>query len=88
MIAIKTKLRRWGNSFGIIVPQKAVENTKIKEGDEVSILLKKEEDDNILKEMFGTLKGWKIDAQKIKDELRREEGETERRKWKHLHLTS
>lgn len=88
MIEIKTKLRRWGNSFGIIVPQKAVENTKIKEGDEVSILLKKEEDDNILKEMFGTLKGWKIDAQKIKDELRREEGETERRKWKHLHLTS
>lgn len=28
---------------------------------------------NVLKETFGTLKGWKIDAQKFKDELREED---------------
>ena len=81
MIEIRTKLRKWGNSFGIVVPQKVIESEKAREGDEMVILLKKEED-NVLKEMFGALKGWKIDAQKFKDELRREEKETERRKWK------
>ena len=39
MIEIKTKLRRWGNSFGIVVPQKAVEQSKAQEGDEVTILI-------------------------------------------------
>ena len=42
MIELKTKLRRWGNSFGIVVPQKAVEQEKVKEGEEVVILLNKE----------------------------------------------
>lgn len=55
MIEIKTRLRRWGNSFGIVVPQKAVEETKAREGDEVTILFKKEKN-NVLKEMFGTHK--------------------------------
>lgn len=27
---------------------------------------------NILRETFGTLKEWKIDSQKVKDELRKE----------------
>ena len=55
MIEIKTKLRKWGNSFGIIVPLKAIEKTKVKEGDEVTVLLKKEKN-NVLREMFGTHK--------------------------------
>jgi len=29
-------------------------------------------DNNVLKEAFGSLKNWKIDSQKVKDELRRE----------------
>ncbi len=81
MIEIKTKLRRWGNSFGIVVPQRAIESEKAREGDEVIILLKKEKD-NVLKEMFGALKEWKIDAQRAKDELRKEEKEAERKKWR------
>ena len=79
MIELKTKLRRWGNSFGIVVPQRTIENTKMKEGDEITILLKKE--DNIMRELFGSLKGWKINTQKIKDDLRKEEREVEKRKW-------
>ncbi|MEK6855181.1 MAG: hypothetical protein AABX73_03080 [Nanoarchaeota archaeon] len=55
MIEIKTKLRRWGNSFGIVVPQKAVEQTKAKEGDEIIILLKRKKN-NVLREMFGSHK--------------------------------
>ncbi|MEX2016861.1 MAG: AbrB/MazE/SpoVT family DNA-binding domain-containing protein [Candidatus Pacearchaeota archaeon] len=71
MIEIKTKLRKWGNSYGIIVPQKKVEDIKIKEGDEVIILLKKEEEENVLKEMFGTFK-FKKSTDKIMREIDKE----------------
>ncbi len=55
MIEIKSKLRRWGNSLGIVVPQKIIENENVREGDEIIILLSKEKD-NVLREMFGTFK--------------------------------
>ncbi|MEK6826829.1 MAG: AbrB/MazE/SpoVT family DNA-binding domain-containing protein [Nanoarchaeota archaeon] len=51
MIEISSRLRRWGNSFGIVVPGKAAEEGHIKEGDEVTaILIKKKVN---LREMFG-----------------------------------
>ena len=68
MIEVKTRLRKWGNSFGIVVPQKAISNSQIKEGDEVVVLLKKEEKGNILKEMFGTFK-FKKSTDKIMKEI-------------------
>lgn len=70
MIEIKSKLRKWGNSFGIVVPQKAVEEENVKEGDEVMIFMRKNKPD--LRKLFGALKDWKIDAQKFKDEIRKE----------------
>jgi hypothetical protein len=71
MIEIKTKLRKWGNSFGVVVSQKAVGEENVKEGDEVIVLLKKNKTD--LKKLFGKLKYWKIDSQKFKDERRKED---------------
>lgn len=39
--------------------------------------IKKKITKNPFKEFFGSLKGWKIDAQAFKDEIRREEAEKE-----------
>ena len=66
MIELKTKLRKWGNSFGIIVPQKVIESEKAKEGDEVLILLKKD-NENVLREMFNTFKFKKSTDKLIKE---------------------
>lgn len=55
MIQIKTKLRKWGNSLGVVVPQYVIDKEKSKEGDEVILLFKKN-DENLLKEIFGTFK--------------------------------
>jgi len=66
MIQIKTRLRRWGNSLGVVVPQQVIEKEKSKEGDEVVILFKKN-DDNILKEIFGTFKFKKSVEQIMKE---------------------
>ncbi len=66
MIELKTKLRRWGNSFGIVVPISAAEKEKVKEGEEVVILLNKEKN-NVLREMFGTLKFKKSTKQLMRE---------------------
>jgi antitoxin component of MazEF toxin-antitoxin module len=71
MIEIKTKLRKWGNSFGVVVPQNELKNSGIEEGENVIILLKKEKENNVLKETFGTLK-FKKPADKIMKEVDKE----------------
>ncbi len=67
-IQTKTKIREWGNSFGIVIPRELV----IKEGfnvdDSVTVIIEKNQ---TLENFFGKLKNSKIDAQKMKDESRR-----------------
>ena len=67
MIEIKTKLRKWGNSFGVLVPQRDIENSDINEGEEVVVLLKKEDKVNVLRETFGTHKFKKPVKQLMKE---------------------
>ena len=69
MIEITTKIRKWGNSFGIVIPHSKVEKDSIKEGNEVNVLINKNE--NILKETFGTFK-FKKSTQKMIDEIDKE----------------
>jgi|SRR3989344_2640524 len=65
-LTIKTKLRIFGNSFGIVVPLRAVEETKVKEGDEVVVTFRKKKS-NVMRKMFGTHK-----FDKSTDELMKE----------------
>lgn len=81
---IVTKPKKWGNSLGIVIPKEIIKKEAITSDTEVSIEIEKK---NPLKEVFGSLKGWKIDAQKMKDEIRKEEAMAEKRKWGHQ-LTS
>jgi putative addiction module antidote len=65
MEEIKVKLRKWGNSIGVVIPQEVLKNNNKKEGDEVTILMPKE--NNVLREMFGTLKAKKSTEQIMKE---------------------
>ena len=76
---IITKPKLWGNSLGFIIPKEIVKKEGITLDTNVMIEIKKE---NPLKELFGSLREWKIDAQKVKDEIRKEEDEADKRKWK------
>ena len=76
MIEIKSKLRRWGNSFGIVVPQSVLkEKEGLKENQMITVFISECKPD--LKKLFGKLKNWKIDPQKFKDEIREEESKDE-----------
>ncbi len=46
----KSKLRRWGNSFGVVLPKEIVEKEGLKEGEEVEISVRKASD---IKQLFG-----------------------------------
>ena len=72
MAVIETKVKRWGNSLGIIIPSETIEMKDLKENDEIKILIIKDSK-RVFKKTFGLLKG-KITkpTQQIKNELRRD----------------
>ena len=46
----KAKLKRWGNSFGIVIPKEIIEKEGLREGEEVEISVRKSSD---LSHLFG-----------------------------------
>jgi antitoxin component of MazEF toxin-antitoxin module len=68
---VSARIRRIGNSLGIIIPRDEVDKRKIKEGDLVEVEVLRRTN---LKEMFGSVKFRKT-AQELKDEVRSEWGE-------------
>lgn len=72
MGTIQVRVRKWGNSLGLILPSETVEREKIKENQEINILILKDSR-MVLRETFGMLKGkLKKTGQQLKDESRRE----------------
>lgn len=71
MTEVIVKTRKWGNSMGITLPKELVKKQKIKANQEIRIEIKqrsKKPDPKV----FGALKNWRIDSQKLKDTLREE----------------
>ena len=55
-IVVKSKLKRWGNSFGLIVPKDVIDSEDLKENQEIEYMIIKDSKKR-LHEMFGSLKG-------------------------------
>ncbi len=64
-----TKAKKWGSSLGVVIPVEIVKEEKLHEGDDVIIEIRKKK---TIKELFGSMKGIKLDSQKMKDEMRKE----------------
>lgn len=69
-MALKTRLRKWGNSIGLVIPNEILKQKNLKQGEEIIIEIEKQ---NPLKNIFGSLKEWNIDTQRIKDKIRAQE---------------
>lgn len=65
----EARAKEWGNSLGIIIPREIANREHIKANEDVIVEIKRK---NALREIFGSRKGWKINTQKLKDELRKE----------------
>ena len=72
MEIIQTKVKKWGNSFGVIIPSEVIVEEKIKENDSIAILILRDSK-KVFKETFGILKGKLTkSSQQLKNELRKE----------------
>ncbi len=64
-MAIRTVMRKWGNSLGVVIPREEASKEGLKENDEVEIVIRKAVD---IRQLFGKYKF--RDLQSLKDELR------------------
>ena len=78
MEQLNLRVRKWGNSFGIVLPRKIVNEEKIREGSEVSISLQTKRKTTVgdvmeLSKKLGLNKKLKhIDTQKVLKEIDKE----------------
>ena len=70
-IMVKGKLKKWGNSFGVIIPKEIVDGEGFKDEQEIEFLIIKNNNAETFKKLFGSLRGkLKQTGLEIKDELR------------------
>ena len=65
MIEVETKVRKWGRSFGVVIPKEKIREEGIKENETIKLLIAKRT--NVLKETFGTLKFKKSTDEMMRD---------------------
>ena len=70
MIEVESKVRKWGRSFGVVIPKEKIKEEGIKENETIILLIGRKT--NVLKETFGTLKLKRM-TQEILDESDRED---------------
>ncbi len=67
MTELTTKIRKWGNSYGIMISKEAMRSRGMKEGEEIDAILLKKKKGNVLRETFGTHKFSKSVKQMMKE---------------------
>lgn len=65
-MVVKTKIRCWGNSLGVVLPKALVDEEELKEGEEVEITVHKVSDVRSLRGKYPFK-----DLQREKDEMKR-----------------
>ena len=71
MQVFEAKPKQWGNSLGITIPSEIVKEEGVSTEKKIKIIIIGEKN-NPLRKLYGLSKHLKIDAQKAKDELRKE----------------
>lgn len=70
-VEVDCVVKKWGNSFGLLLPKSAVEEEGLMENSKVHVVLFNPK--HTLKDFFGMLKGKRVrPTQEIMDEMRRE----------------
>ena len=67
-MAIQAKIRRWGNSMAVIIPNRLIQERRFKENDEIIIEIFQRAD---ISNNFGLIKKRKMSGQEFKDMVRK-----------------
>ncbi|MGV8176373.1 MAG: AbrB/MazE/SpoVT family DNA-binding domain-containing protein [Candidatus Bilamarchaeaceae archaeon] len=66
---VHVRVRRWGNSMGLVLPKDVVEALGVSEGEE--LILGEVRKGERIQQLFGVARSVKGSAQKLKDEMRK-----------------
>ena len=69
MIEVETKVRKWGRSFGVVIPKDKIKEEGIRANETIRLLIGKKK--NVLRETFGTFK-FKKSTQEMLDKIDKE----------------
>jgi len=67
-MALEVKLRKWGNSIGLVLPKEIVADKNLKEDEKIMIEIVRVAD---LSKIFGSLKQKKMSGQEFKNLVRK-----------------
>lgn len=72
METIKIKIRQWGDSIGIVIPQSITKELNLKKNQEINVIFLPEK--NLFEDLWemGKRLNVKFDSQQIKDDIRKE----------------
>ncbi|MBI2574364.1 AbrB/MazE/SpoVT family DNA-binding domain-containing protein [Candidatus Woesearchaeota archaeon] len=68
---VVAKIKRWGNSLGVVIPKELTDDIGIHENDQIRLSISRARMSDALRKSFGLCKDEKRPTQEIKDELRR-----------------
>ena len=71
MLECESKLRKWGNSFGLVVLKNKVKKLHLKPGEKVRFFIPEKKSIKI-KDIFGKQKNWKKSTTTILREIRKD----------------
>ena len=72
MVVIEAKLKKWGNSFGVVIPIEVISSEHMKENENIRLILLKDSK-KAFEATFGIGKGkLKKTGQEFKDDIRRD----------------
>ena len=71
MVTIESRVRKWGNSLGVIIPKDVAEKEHLMEDQKITLVILK--NNQTVRKTFGLLKGkLKKSTQQLMDEARKE----------------
>ncbi len=65
MIECESTVKKWGNSFGVVLPKEFVKENKIGPEDRVRIIVAKIGKKGTAGRLWGKLKGWKASSEEL-----------------------
>ena len=68
MATARSKVRRWGSSLGVVIPSDVARKLHLQPGDDIFLDVQRSSG---VFEAFASLRDWKVDTQKLKNDLRR-----------------
>ena len=72
MEKVTVRIKKWGNSLGIVLPMNVVKSKNLKEGSELEVLINLKNKTRV-GDVFGLLKNkWKKDTRRIMEEVDKE----------------